>query len=62
MIFLKRAKQVLNNEDGQGMAEYGLIIALIAIAVIGAMIFLGSSLSAKFKGIGTTINDAKSIE
>ncbi len=29
------------DEEGQGLAEYALILALIAIVVIGAVIFLG---------------------
>ncbi len=34
------------NEDGQGMAEYGLILALIAVVCITA-----------FTGLGTAIKD-----
>ncbi|MBQ9820448.1 MAG: Flp family type IVb pilin, partial [Bacteroidales bacterium] len=30
-----------NDEEGQGMVEYGLIIALIAIVVIVALVLLG---------------------
>lgn len=30
----------LNREEGQGMAEYALIIALVAIALVGALTFL----------------------
>ena len=29
------------DEEGQGMVEYGLIIALIAIVVIAALVLLG---------------------
>ncbi|WP_313342892.1 Flp family type IVb pilin [Sedimentibacter sp.] len=30
-----------NEEDGQGMVEYGLIIALVAMAIIGSLSLLG---------------------
>lgn len=36
------------NEEGQGLAEYGLILALIAVVCIGALGALGT-------GIGTTL-------
>ena len=35
-------------EDGQGMVEYGLILALIAMVVVVALGFLGSSVSDTF--------------
>ena len=42
--------------DGQGLAEYALILALIAIVSIVALLFLGSQVSDKFSVIGSTIN------
>ncbi len=36
-------------ETGQGMAEYGLILALVAVVVIGALTAIGG-------GIGSTLN------
>lgn len=33
------------SEDGQGMVEYGLIIALVAIVVIAAVALLGKNIS-----------------
>ena len=53
-------KNILKDESGQGMAEYGLIIALVAVVVIGAIAFLGNSLSDKFEFIGQEIEDAES--
>ena len=44
----------LMDEDGQGMVEYGLIIALIAIVVIAALVLLGP----KVKEIFDKTNDA----
>jgi pilus assembly protein Flp/PilA len=39
------------SEDGQGLAEYALILALIAIAVIVALSFLGSSITGTFENV-----------
>lgn len=36
------------DERGQGMVEYGLILALVAVVVIGALIALGGSLEGIF--------------
>ena len=38
-------------ESGQGMVEYGLIIALIAVVVIAALTLLGQGIDEKFKAI-----------
>jgi pilus assembly protein Flp/PilA len=40
-------------EEGQGLAEYALILALIAIVAIFALIFLGSQISDKLSVIGS---------
>ncbi|HET8567940.1 MAG TPA: Flp family type IVb pilin [Candidatus Limnocylindria bacterium] len=42
-------------EDGQGLVEYALIIAVIAIAVIVAMIFLRGQLQNIFSNIGNNL-------
>lgn len=44
-------KNFLKNEAGQGMVEYGLIIALIAVVVIVAVRALGQSTNGVFKNI-----------
>lgn len=41
-----------SKEEGQGLAEYALILALIAIVAILALIFLGSQISDKLSVIG----------
>ncbi len=42
-------------DDGQGLVEYALIIAVIAIMVIVAMIFLRGQLQNQFSNIGNNL-------
>jgi Flp pilus assembly pilin Flp len=48
--------RVRRSDDGQGLAEYALILALIAITAIVALLFLGSQISNKLSTIGSTLN------
>jgi pilus assembly protein Flp/PilA len=41
----------LRREEGQTMAEYGLLIALVAIAVIISVTLLGTNLASAFTNI-----------
>lgn len=50
---LKKIKGLLVEEKGQGMTEYGLILGLIALAVVGALIILGPKIASIF----TNVND-----
>jgi pilus assembly protein Flp/PilA len=43
------------DESGQGLVEYALIIAVIAIAIIVAMIFLRDQLRNEFSMIGNNL-------
>ena len=44
-----------NSERGQGLAEYALILALIAIISIVALIFLGGQISDKLSVVGNAL-------
>ena len=44
-----------SDERGQGLAEYALILSLIAIVAILALTFLGASLSGILSSIGAAI-------
>lgn len=59
---LKKAADILNNERGQGMAEYGLIIAGVAIAVLVAVFTLGSKLTDKFNFLSDEIENAEPLK
>jgi pilus assembly protein Flp/PilA len=48
-------KRVRRAADGQGLAEYALILALIAIIAIVGLIFLGSQVSDKLSVIGSQL-------
>jgi Flp pilus assembly pilin Flp len=39
------------DELGQTMAEYGVILAVVTLGVLGAMTLLGNNVSAAFSGI-----------
>ena len=43
------------DEEGQTLVEYGLLLALIAIIVIIALIFLGPIVSRIFQNVGTSL-------
>ncbi|MDO8616500.1 MAG: Flp family type IVb pilin [Dehalococcoidia bacterium] len=42
-------------EDGQAMAEYGLILALIAVVAIAALTLLGTTIAGKLGEITTAL-------
>lgn len=52
MLTMEMVRVMLRNEKGQGMVEYGLILALIAVVVIGVMTTMGTDL----KGMFTTVS------
>jgi pilus assembly protein Flp/PilA len=45
LMYLEMVKRILRNEKGQGMAEYGLILALVAVATIAAFTALGTGIN-----------------
>jgi len=51
---LKKFSAMVKDEKGQALAEYGLILALIAVVCIGVLTTLGTNL----QGILTTIGNA----
>ncbi|HEY9325446.1 MAG TPA: Flp family type IVb pilin [Candidatus Limnocylindria bacterium] len=48
-------QRFMRDEDGQGLVEYALIIAVIAIAVILAMVFLRGQIENIFSNIGNNL-------
>jgi pilus assembly protein Flp/PilA len=48
--------RVRREEKGATAVEYGLMVGLIAIAIITAVVFLEDQLSALFREVGTTLS------
>lgn len=53
-LFARFAK----NESGATAIEYGLIAALVGVAIIAGATLLGGSLNTTFTGISTTLDGA----
>jgi Flp pilus assembly pilin Flp len=48
----------MRGERGQGVVEYGLILALSALVAIVVLVFFGGTLSAVLDAIGQAIEQA----
>ena len=46
---------IANEEEGQGMVEYALILALISIVAIVALRTLGTTVNTKFNDINSNL-------
>ena len=47
--------RLFGRDRGQGLVEYALIIALVAIVVIGTLILLGPQIASIFKNISSNL-------
>ena len=53
---MKMISRFFKDESGATAIEYGLIAALIAVAIIASLTLLGQALSANFGEIQTRVN------
>jgi pilus assembly protein Flp/PilA len=49
-------RSMLRNERGQGLTEYALIIALVAIVAVAALTLLGGQIDTIFGNITTELS------
>jgi pilus assembly protein Flp/PilA len=47
--------RMVRDEEGQGLAEYALILVFVAIVVIAALTLLGSNISSVLNHVATSI-------
>ncbi len=59
---LNLAKRLWREEKGQGMVEYGLILALVSIVAILALSGIGETLKGVFGEVNTVLGDAVPTE
>ncbi|MFZ5631242.1 MAG: Flp family type IVb pilin [Bacillota bacterium] len=50
-------KRLWKEESGQGMAEYGLILALVAVVCIGAFVVLGNGINNKVNKVADELKN-----
>jgi pilus assembly protein Flp/PilA len=48
----------MKNFRGQALVEYGILVALIAVVVIGALVFLGPVIAGMFTKVTSSVNSA----
>jgi len=55
-LFSQITSRLDQDEEGQTLVEYGLLLALIAIVVIAALIVLGPLISTIFSSVGEELD------
>lgn len=53
--FLNASRRFLKDEEGVTAIEYGLIAALIAVVIIGAVTIVGENLTTVFEDVGAAL-------
>jgi pilus assembly protein Flp/PilA len=53
--FMNKAKSFMSDEEGASAVEYGLLIAGIAVVVMGAIYAIGTALNTKFTSVQTKL-------
>ena len=55
LVLLDVLRPSVRDERGQTMAEYGVVLALITLAVLVSMTLLGNNISAAFTDVGSVL-------
>lgn len=55
-------KRLWTDEEGQGLVEYGLIIALVAILLVGGLLALTGALDGIFESISGTLEEPEATQ
>ncbi|HJV31579.1 MAG TPA: Flp family type IVb pilin [Bacillales bacterium] len=55
---IKKIKALFKEEEGQGMTEYGLVLGVIAVAVVAALVLLREQIIDMFNKVVTAVTGA----
>lgn len=50
--------EIVRCEDGQGLVEYGLILALISVAAVAVIVLIGPKVRKLYVDAGTKVTEA----
>ncbi len=51
----KTLYNLMVNDDGQGLAEYGVILGLVAVACVSAVVFLSGKVQGILSSVGSQV-------
>ncbi len=57
---MARLRNLLAEEEGQALTEYGLILGLIAVVCVGALALMGTNVNNMLKSIASTLGNTGS--
>jgi pilus assembly protein Flp/PilA len=46
---------LIRDDSGQGLAEYGIVLAFIAVLCVAAVVFIGDQVKSNLNGIGSSV-------
>jgi pilus assembly protein Flp/PilA len=55
---INKMRNLIVAEEGQGMTEYGLVLGVIAIAVVGVLVTMRGKIVALFTNANTALDSA----
>jgi pilus assembly protein Flp/PilA len=56
LLLLVKLQSLMQNEEGQDLIEYALVVALIALAATAGMSSLAGSINNAFTSVGTQLS------
>jgi len=58
MSLMIKIQNLLNDEEGQDLVEYALLVALVSLAAVAGLNGLASAISGVFSNISTSLGSA----
>jgi len=55
VALIARLHSIVRDQRGQGLAEYALLLALIAIVAIAALLVMGGAISSVLSDVGNSV-------